>query len=81
VIINEFVKVIISTLFWFSVLILSHPFIHIKYHFQNVLRVPTPPVTLGQMAHNVPAVGEVLGARMGKRKGNPFHTPLRFQGT
>jgi len=34
-----------------------------------------------QISHNVPAVGEVLGARIGKRKGNPFHTPLRFQGT
>ena len=36
---------------------------------------------LGLIAHNVPAVGEVLGTRTGKRKGNPFHTPLRFQGT
>ena len=39
------------------------------------------PVTPGKIAFNVPAVGEVLGARIGKRKGNPFYTPLRFQGT
>jgi len=34
-----------------------------------------------KMSHNVPAVGEVLGARIGKRKGNTIQPPLRFQGT
>ena len=31
------------------------------------------------MSHNVPDVGDVLGAKISKNKGNPFHTPLFLQ--
>ena len=37
-------------------------------------------MSIVKMSHNVPAVGEVLGARTGKRKGNPFSPPLAFPG-
>ena len=51
-----------------------HTFIHIIF-YKIIMDIPE------KITHNVPAVGEVLGARTGKRKGNPFHKPLRFQGT
>ena len=38
-------------------------------------------ISSGIMTHNVPDVGDVLGAETSKNKGNPFHTPLRFQDT
>jgi hypothetical protein len=43
----------------------------------------SPIPSLGQMAFNVPAVYEVLGARTRKRKGvkSILTPPLRFQGT
>jgi hypothetical protein len=32
-----------------------------------------------KLALNVPDVGDVLGAKISKNKGNPFHSPLFLQ--
>jgi hypothetical protein len=65
----------------------NHPFLPIKhfiifsilffFYFINLF-----PINLGGMSHNVPAVYDVLDARISKRKGDKsiLNPPLRLQG-